>query len=225
MDENILSDVTIVMPCFNEGNNIVSTIQHLKGIGFNNILIIDDGSHDDTYLKATNEAVFVLRNKNNIGFNFSLLKGLYEINTKYTLITRPYHQFDKSSLIEFIYFGKKGNYSLLFSETKKIGAFSTSKLLKQRYGIMISEPLLEIAFINEDLLNKIKTNTINNDFILYELIRIVIKNNLKLGTYTATLVKTFNYQVRGFIRNLFLSKERDDYLNKAFPKEYKENFD
>lgn len=230
LDENVLSDVTVVIPCFNEGRDIEITIKHLRRIGFKNILIVDDGSKDDTYSKAINQDVLVLRNKNNIGFNISLLKGLYEINTKYAFIPRPYHIFNQDSVLEFIDFGKKGNYSLLFSETTEKDTFSTSisSLLKKRYGIYIHEPLIDIAFINDDLLKKIKTETINNDFILFELIRLVIKNNLKLGTHA---LKMYNHE---FQRNVNIFRllgqlihkliHKDEYFERAFPKKYKESF-
>lgn len=225
-DENVLSDVTVVIPCFNEGRDIEITIKHLRKIGFKNILIVDDGSKDDTYSKAIDQDVLVLRNKNNIGFNISLLKGLYEINTKYAFILRPYHIFNQDSLIEFIDFGKKGNYSLLFSEKKEKETFSTriSSLLKKKYGINIHEPFIDIAFINDDLLKKIKTETINNDFILFELIRLVIKNNLKLGTYA---LKMYNHEFQenvNIFRLLGQLIHKGEYFDRAFPKEYKESF-
>ncbi len=222
LDESVLSDVTVVMPCYNEGMNIENTIKHLKKIGFKNILIVDDDSSDDTYSKAINQEVFVLRNRNNLGFNSSLLKGLYEINTKFAFIPRPYHIFEQDSLQEFIHFGKKGNYALLFPEAKDKDAFSTSisSFLYDRYGININEPFLDIVFINDDLLEKIKTETISNDFMPFELVRLVIKNNLKLGT-----LPIMNYYPKFNISHLLKKlRRKNEYFNRAFPKEFKESF-
>jgi glycosyltransferase involved in cell wall biosynthesis len=227
-NKNILSDVTVVMPCYNEGVSIADTIKYLKSVGFKNILIIDDNSVDDTYFILTKEKVSVLRNRRKIGFNLSLLKGLYDVKTKHAFVVGPIGRFEKDSLLDFICFGIKGNYSLLFgkSKRKQSGIFSINiaPLLRERYGINIPKPLLDVAFINESLLNKIKTETISDDFIFLELVRIVMKNDLKLGTYDLEMEHPSHYTHFRSLMNLFLMQLRTrEYLRRAFPKKYKES--
>lgn len=212
------------MPCYNEGEAISYTIKSLKSVGFKTILIVDDDSVDDTYLRATKEDVSILKNRQKMGFNSSLLRGLYEVKTKYAFISSPYEIFEKDSLLDFIFWGINGNYSLLFSKRKKKGIFSINiaPLLRERYGINIQEPLLDVAFVNDGLLNKIKTETIGDEFILLELVRVVMKNDLKLGTYDLEELEiTRKYPIFSFL-NMYPLKTRK-YLRSAFPKKYKES--
>jgi glycosyltransferase involved in cell wall biosynthesis len=225
-NKSILSDVTVVMPCYNEGVSLLYTIKYLKSVGFKNILIVDDNSIDDTYSIVEKEKVLILKNIRNMGFTFSLLKGLYGIKTKYALVSSPDIIFEKDSLIDFIHFGIKGNYSLLFSKKKKRSIFSIdiAPLLRERYGINISEPLLDVVFVNQSLLDKIKTETISDDFILLELVRIVMKNNLKLGTYYLKIEYLRGKSlISPFLNRYFHQLRGRRYLRKAFPKKYKES--
>jgi glycosyltransferase involved in cell wall biosynthesis len=227
-NKNILADVTVVIPCYNEGEIISDTIEHLKSVGFTNILIVGDNSGDDTYLRAEKEKVSFLENRRNMGFDFSILKGLYEVKTKYAFVSTPDIIFEKDSLLDYISWGIKGNYSLLFSKRKKSSIFpNLAPLLRKRYGISISEPLLDVAFVDDSLLNKIKKQTISEEFILLELVRIVMKNNLKLGTYDLE-TKYPNYLIpfrslKGYSHRLRKEIFRWFYLMRAFPKEYKES--
>jgi glycosyltransferase involved in cell wall biosynthesis len=49
---NSPSSVYIVIPAYNEEQVIQSVIHEIKSAGYNNIIIVDDGSSDDTYKKA-----------------------------------------------------------------------------------------------------------------------------------------------------------------------------
>ena len=227
-NKRILSNVTVVMPCYNEGEAISYAIKSLKSVGFKTILVVDDDSLDDTYLRAAKEDVSILKNRQKMGFNSSLLRGLYEVKTKYAFISSPCEIFEKDSLLDFIFWGINGNYSLLFSRRKKEKYFSINiaPLLRERYGINIQEPLLNVAFVNDGLLNKIKTETIGDEFILLELVRVVMKNDLKLGTYDLEELEiTIKYPFFSFLK-LYSLKTRlknRKYLRSAFPKTYKES--
>jgi glycosyltransferase involved in cell wall biosynthesis len=103
LNKRILSNVTVVMPCYNEGEAISYTIKSLKSVGFKTILVVDDDSLDDTYLRAAKEDVSILKNRQKMGFNSSLLRGLYEVKTKYAFISSPCEIFEKDSLLDFIF--------------------------------------------------------------------------------------------------------------------------
>lgn len=59
--------ILVGMPAFNEGPVIGNVVKHLKKKGFNNILVVDDCSKDDTSLKAKKEGATVLRHIINRG--------------------------------------------------------------------------------------------------------------------------------------------------------------
>ena len=80
------SDVTIVIPAFNEEEGIENVIKGLKKIqGDYKILVVDDGSTDNTYKIAMNTGVEVIRHKHNKGYGAALKTGLRHARTSVVL--------------------------------------------------------------------------------------------------------------------------------------------
>ena len=75
--------VWIVIPAFNEEKTIEILVRKVKDKSLP-VIVIDDGSQDDTYSKALEAgADIVLRNKENLGKGASLRKVFtYLINNK-----------------------------------------------------------------------------------------------------------------------------------------------
>ena len=78
-----LNSVFIVVPAFNESRSISKVIKDLKKGGYKNIIVVDDGSKDNTFEIANSQNVFVLHHLINrgqgaalkTGIDFALLKG------------------------------------------------------------------------------------------------------------------------------------------------------
>lgn len=70
------SKVFIVIAAYNEGKSIANVITRLKSHGYSNIVIVDDGSKDDTFEAASKYDVFVLRHIINRGQGASLKTGI-----------------------------------------------------------------------------------------------------------------------------------------------------
>jgi len=68
-------DVTVVIPAFNEGQKIVDTLNQLQEY-FNQIIVVDDGSTDDTASLASNAGVIVLSHPINLGQGAALQTGI-----------------------------------------------------------------------------------------------------------------------------------------------------
>ncbi|MCK4539872.1 glycosyltransferase family 2 protein [Candidatus Parcubacteria bacterium] len=69
--------VYAVIPAYNEENNIISTINNIKKY-ISNIIVIDDGSEDDTYalLKQNfNNQITILKHKINLGKGAAIKTG------------------------------------------------------------------------------------------------------------------------------------------------------
>lgn len=64
----------VVIPAYNEQNTITNIIKKVKQLT-NNIIVIDDGSKDDTYAKAKQENVTVLKHSVNLGKGAALKTG------------------------------------------------------------------------------------------------------------------------------------------------------
>lgn len=72
-----MGKIFIVIPAFNEEKIIVDVINEVKNSGYDNIIIIDDGSTDDTYEKAKSmEGMVVLRHKINRGKGAATKTGI-----------------------------------------------------------------------------------------------------------------------------------------------------
>ncbi|MFH1888547.1 MAG: glycosyltransferase [Candidatus Omnitrophota bacterium] len=87
--------ISIVMPAYNEGGHIISSIEETVGAfnGFGypwELVVMDDGSTDDTYEKANSLAskypqLVVKRNPVNTGKGRAIKKALHYITGDYTL--------------------------------------------------------------------------------------------------------------------------------------------
>ncbi len=66
--------VYIIVPAYNESAVIAETIRPLLTLGYH-IVVIDDGSHDNTYEKACQLPVWVLRHPINLGQGSALRTG------------------------------------------------------------------------------------------------------------------------------------------------------
>jgi len=64
----------VIIPTYNESKNIVVLIKQIKKLSLE-VIIIDDGSKDDTAKAAENAGAIVLRNEFNIGKGSALIKG------------------------------------------------------------------------------------------------------------------------------------------------------
>lgn len=75
MNDN--SNIYIIIPAYNEEAVIVGVVNEIKNAGFHNIVIIDDGSSDKTFEKASSvENVIALRHKINRGKGASTKTGI-----------------------------------------------------------------------------------------------------------------------------------------------------
>lgn len=66
-----------IIPAYNESKNIINIINQVKKY-VTTVLVVDDGSIDDTYLKALSTKVRVIKNNRNRGKGAALKRGLIE---------------------------------------------------------------------------------------------------------------------------------------------------
>ena len=70
------SQVGIVIPAYNEGKVVGKVLEDLKANHYENILVVDDGSKDDTYEVVCKAGVKVIRHSLNRGLGGALGTGL-----------------------------------------------------------------------------------------------------------------------------------------------------
>ncbi len=226
-------EITIILPCFNEEPLLAKIIDNFKKMGFNNILVIDDASIDNTNKVAQSADVDVIKNSILLGYSMSLLKGLYHVKTKTVFICSAFDNivFHDNNLTEFIEFGLIGKYSMLISRGRPDNVYNISPILKKRFGISIPEPGFEAVFLNDNLLTLIKNKVSGTkNYIHFDIIRELVINKLKIGVYPVKLhtapqnfgVVNRIYQTLGIgkymgIGKYIRSKKSLEYFDYAFP--------
>jgi len=71
------SNVLVLVPCYNESQSIRTTLESLlRLVPHQSVLVIDDGSADESAAIAGNMGINVLMNPTNIGRNKSIAKGI-----------------------------------------------------------------------------------------------------------------------------------------------------
>lgn len=69
-------NIWIVIPAFNEETAIQAVIEEIKKFGYKNIIVVDDGSADNTYQIAKNSGATSLRHKINRGKGATTKTGI-----------------------------------------------------------------------------------------------------------------------------------------------------
>lgn len=75
-DSSMLSKVTVVIPAYNESKTVGELVHKLKEISVGEIIVIDDGSSDDTAILAEQAGAKVIVHPINMGY-FSALRTGY----------------------------------------------------------------------------------------------------------------------------------------------------
>ncbi|MBD3426002.1 MAG: glycosyltransferase [Candidatus Omnitrophica bacterium] len=71
----------VVIPSFNEARTIGSIVRHIVGMGLT-VLVIDDGSVDNTERAALDNGAIVIRHRRNLGKGFSVREGIRHVLKK-----------------------------------------------------------------------------------------------------------------------------------------------
>jgi glycosyltransferase involved in cell wall biosynthesis len=69
------NECVVVIPCFNEAEHLAALLEAVKG-HLPNIMVVDDGSNDDTALTARSTGVEVLQHEANLGKGAALDTGM-----------------------------------------------------------------------------------------------------------------------------------------------------
>ena len=104
-------DVTVVIPAFNEARGIAQTVAGLKPQGFAEILVVDDGSTDDTAAQADGAGARVVRHPYNKGNGAAVKTGIREASSPVLLLMDADTQHDPAEAIKLI--APIGTYDLV----------------------------------------------------------------------------------------------------------------
>lgn len=150
--------IVVVIPAFNEAETIGEVIKRVKPYS-NEIIVIDDGSNDNTGLKAENNGVIVVRHNKNKGYDTSIEDGFQlALKRKASIIVTfdadgQHHPEDIKRLIKPIIDNKTdiviGQRQCFFHFMEKIFSFYTN----YRFGI--KDPLCGLKAYNRKVYESI----------------------------------------------------------------------
>ena len=95
-------DTAVVIPAFNEADGIVATIEGLKTQGFAEIVVIDDGSTDETASRAERAGARVVRHPYNMGNGAAVKTGIREVSAKVVLLIDADTQHDPAEASKLV---------------------------------------------------------------------------------------------------------------------------
>ena len=177
-------NTVILIPAYNEKKSL-SKILHNINTRFK-VIVIDDCSTDGTIELLKSKKFEFLRNKSNLGYEYSLKKGILFIKKKYKKI-KNIITFDAdgehkiNDLMRLYKYQKKKNYYVIVGNRKKLNRFSEyiiSKIFKIKYNII--DPLSGLKLYKAEKIFYL-CNKISNHFFLVDLLIEFINNKFKIG--------------------------------------------
>ena len=164
------SRIGIVIPARNEEKTIKKVIVTLKKYG--DVLVVDDSSSDKTTLILKNLGTKFIKNKNNLGYEATVIKGMrYFLKKKYKYIA-TFDADDEHDPKFFKNVKQIKNFDLLIGKRRKLNRISEyifSFFVKLFFGI--HDPLSGLRVYSTKILNRIHLKN-ENDFNTYIIFKI-----------------------------------------------------
>ncbi|MCP4349058.1 MAG: glycosyltransferase family 2 protein [Desulfobacterales bacterium] len=136
----------VIIPAFNEEDNIASVIDGIKKYSDADIIVIDDGSKDITVEKASQAGAFVIPHPFNMGYGVALQTGYkYAVKKKYDFLLQidGDGQHNPNTIPEFFRLVESGECDVvigsrfLIKENYDVGILKTLGFYLFRYVIRI----------------------------------------------------------------------------------------
>lgn len=126
--------ISVIIPAYNEEKSIVDTINEIEKILKKNnlykgseIIVVDDGSTDNTKKVISKKKVILLSNPTNMGYGYSLKKGIKHAKNETIVITDADMTYPFSNILEMLKEKEKGFDLVVGART---GKYYRQSLLK-----------------------------------------------------------------------------------------------
>ena len=194
MHKKKYDSLIILIPSFNELNNLKKFIKEIHKRY--KVLIIDDCSSDNTSTWLKKNKINFIKNKKNIGYEQSLIKGLKilsKVKKVEKIITMDADGQHKVKYIKkFINVSNNKNADLIIGSRKKKNRFiesTISKIFQMKYSL--EDPLSGFKLYKKEKLKKIKFDNFKK-FFLVDLVLEFIKKKHKVISINIETNKRFD---------------------------------
>ncbi|MCM8783973.1 MAG: glycosyltransferase family 2 protein [Candidatus Omnitrophica bacterium] len=166
--------VCVLIPTYNEAKTIGWLIRRIKELGINEIVVVDDGSTDNTVQLAKDNGAEVLRNINNLGKGNSLRRGFsycLEKNFDIVITIDGDGQHSPEEIPHFIDFFKHHRVDVIVGnrmhhpEGMPLIRFLTNKLMSKIISFLIHQEIPDtqcgLRLLRREVLEKINLRTDN----------------------------------------------------------------
>jgi|TARA_Y100000294_G_scaffold176143_1_gene197813 GT2 family glycosyltransferase len=176
-------EIVILIPCFNEEKTIIKICKKAKKFG--KVFIIDDKSTDNTKILLKKEKIYFLSNKENLGYENSLIKGFRHIfknfkKTKYILTMDADGELPVKNIPKIINMIKRKKYDLIVGKRSNFNRFSENlldKIFRSKFGL--KDPISGFKLYKLKSLKKI-INRISYNMFLVDILINFHKLNLSM---------------------------------------------
>lgn len=147
--------VVIVMPAYNAAKTVRDTYYEIPQYLRRNIILVDDGSRDNTIQIAKGLGLTVFEHKKNLGYGGNqktCYKEALKLNPDIVVMLHPDYQYDGSMIEDLIYPISRGRYDFMFGSriANKKGAIAGGmpplKYYVNRMVCLIQNILLGVNF-------------------------------------------------------------------------------
>lgn len=192
--ENSLSENLVIIPAFNQSKELGRVLNTSVSKLFD-MIIVDDGSEDNTALIASNYGVKILRNKANLGYGAAVKIGIeYAKSKKYKRIITldadgahnineihnvlSNHIWSKSKFTIGSRFLDSGDMSGNFPDSKQAANIFATSLFNKAFNTKFTDVASGFRVIETNILDDYFSNDMG---FTYELLFNTIKKNYKIN--------------------------------------------
>lgn len=159
--------ISVVIPSYNEEGRIGAVIDEIKGSKIP-IIVVDDGSEDQTYKEVHGRKICVVRHKINLGKGAALKTGCeaaFSLGAEAIIMMDSDGQHKASDLPKFITALKSKKYNIIFGSrnssygvplVRYLGNKLSSVLVLFLFGICLSDLICGYRAFTKDTYKKIK---------------------------------------------------------------------
>ncbi|MGB7606596.1 MAG: glycosyltransferase family 2 protein [Lutisporaceae bacterium] len=184
MDEN----VTAILPAYNEEENIKDTINAVKGIeGITEIIVVDDGSEDNTYRAAEGfKDILLIHNNANKGKGGAIKAALPYVSNKYVIFIDADLKQSASEMKKLVSNTKRNSRTMLvavYPKPLKKGGFGLVKCLSRKGLYMLTSKTSDSVLSGQRLVSTefIRNISIPSNFAMeFKITLEAIKNGLNI---------------------------------------------